>query len=245
MIQIYLCEDDPIQLRTLSSYVEKYLPFHDFNQRLACATTDPYVLLKELKQSKEVGLYFLDIDLQTDIDGLELARRIRAYDPRGYVVFITTHGEGAPLTFLYQVEALDFIKKDEPDKLSERIWQCMKAAAMRELAVQKQNNNLITLKVDKTIITLNQSDILFIQSDPAPHMLVIHMSNGMTRMTASFKELASILDSRFFRCHKSILVNLDHAVSYHSEKRELLMDNGEVCPVAIRVQSVLREKLET
>lgn len=243
MIQIYICEDNQKQLELLTKYVNNTLTFHTLNQRLTCAVTDPHVLLAEVKSSKETGLYFLDIDLNCDMNGLELAQKIRTYDPRGYIVFITTHSEMAAVTFSYKVEAMDFILKDEPDNICHRIYHCMTAAADREKTLQGQKNNLITLKVGQFIIPLNQSDIVFIQSDTAPHRLIIHTNHGIQQITASFKELESLLDSRFFRCHHSILLNLDHVVHYDVKKRIVWMDNQENCPVSVRMSSSLKSHL--
>ena len=244
MIQIYICEDNQKQLELLTKYVHNTLLLHTLNQQLACTVTDPHALLTEVKSSKETGLYFLDIDLNCDMNGLELAQKIRTYDPRGYIVFITTHSEMATVTFSYKVETMDFILKDEPDSICDRIYHCMTAVAEREKILQSQKNNLVTLKVGQFIIPLNQSDIVFIQSDTTPHRLIIHTSHGIQRITASFKELESLLDSRFFRCHHSILLNLDHVVHYDVEKRIVQMDNQESCSVSVRMSSSLKSHLK-
>ncbi len=243
MIQIYICEDHQNQLELFTRYVNNTLTFHALNQRLACATTNPHTLLAEVKSSHEIGLYFLDIDLNCHMNGLELAQKIRTYDPRGYIVFITTHSEMAATTFSYKVEAMDFILKDEPDNIRDRIHQCMMAAADREKTLQNQNNNLITLKVGQFMIPLSQSDIVFIQTDTVPHRLILHTAHGIQQITASFKALETLLDSRFFRCHNSVLLNLDHVVCYDAQKRAVLMDNQKTCPVSVRASSFLKSRL--
>ena len=43
--------------------------------------------------------------------GLEVARKIRGRDPYALIVFVTTHSEFMPLSFRYQVSALDYIDK--------------------------------------------------------------------------------------------------------------------------------------
>ena len=43
--------------------------------------------------------------------GLEVARKIRDRDPYALIVFVTTHSEFMPLSFRYQVSALDYIDK--------------------------------------------------------------------------------------------------------------------------------------
>lgn len=49
------------------------------------------------------------------MNGFELAQEIRKFDPRGFIIFITTHAELSYMTFTYKVEALDYIIKDDID----------------------------------------------------------------------------------------------------------------------------------
>lgn len=128
MLDIYLCEDSKEQLLNWKKTVENYIMMSTENCTLKCAASTPKELLTIRKESSLTGLYFLDIDLQSSINGLELAQEIRKIDSRGYIVFITTHSEMNLLTFRYKIEAMDFILKDEPDNLPTRICDCIKTA---------------------------------------------------------------------------------------------------------------------
>lgn len=243
MIPIYICEDNRQQLEMFSRIIRDYLEFEEPDMKLALAAADPYELLKMLREQKDTGLYFLDIDLQSDISGLELAQKIREHDPRGYIVFITTHSEMLSLTFRYQVEAMDFIMKDQPDQLAARLRQCIKTALQNYTVLQKKQDKIIPLKIDKHTVNLNQNDIIFIESDPTPHRLVIHTRCGIKRVSGSLKELENTLDSHFFRCHNSILANTAHIASFDRAHHELVMDNGEVCPVSLRMLAEMKKIL--
>lgn len=61
-------------------------------------TEDPYEFIEYIKENTASGIYFLDVDLKSDINGIQLAEQIREYDPRGFIVFITTHAEMSYLT---------------------------------------------------------------------------------------------------------------------------------------------------
>ncbi|MBA5760556.1 response regulator, partial [Escherichia coli] len=69
------------------------------------STGDPFELVSRMPRHQGMGLYFLDIDLgQPDMNGFELAQEIRKFDPRGFIIFITTHAELSYMTFTYKVE---------------------------------------------------------------------------------------------------------------------------------------------
>lgn len=243
MIHIYVCEDNQRQLETICNTIKTILDFEELNMALSFASANPYALLKKLRENKTTGLYFLDIELQTTINGLNLAQQIRTFDPRGYIVFITTHSEKLTLTFQYKVEAMDFILKDQPDQITERIRQCILKAASINDTLQKQIDNFITIKIENASVKLNQNDIVLIESDSTPHKLIIHTRNGIKRISGSIKELEATLDSRFCRCHNSILVNTDHVSSFQREQRKLTLDNGETCPVSIRMLATIKRRL--
>lgn len=243
MIQIYLCEDNQAQLETYSKIIRDFLVFDETGFVFTLATSDPYILLEKRKENKNPGLYFLDIDLQASINGLKLAQQIRRLDPRGYIVFITTHSEMLSLTFEYKVEAMDFILKDRPEQLSDRIRHCIHTAKENDTRFQKQKENIIAIKIDNVLVRLNQNDIIFVELDSNPHRLIIHTSHGVKRIPGTLKELETNLDSRFCRCHNSVLVNIEHVISFNRASRQLLMDNNEICPVSMRMLSKIREIL--
>ncbi|VJR00537.1 response regulator [Streptococcus pneumoniae] len=72
----------------------------------------PDQLLAEVHEKGAHQLFFLDIEIRNEeMKGLEVARKIRDRDPYALIVFVTTHSEFMPLSFRYQVSALDYIDK--------------------------------------------------------------------------------------------------------------------------------------
>jgi len=72
MIEIYFCEDNENLLKQYVNAARNYQNYHDDELLISCATTNPYKLLRKLNNLQGIGLYFLDIDLKTDINGFEL-----------------------------------------------------------------------------------------------------------------------------------------------------------------------------
>lgn len=244
MIQIYICEDEKAQLYHLTELIKKLLLFSDDEIALYCAVQKPEVLLEKRKETKEVGLYFLDIDLQANMNGLELAKQIRALDPRGYIVFITTHGEMLIETFAYQVEALGYILKDQPELLEKKVGQCIQSALLRENTREQQQGNSIPVKQDNRLLRINQSDILYVESGSMSHKVAIYTVSGIRQAPGSLKSLQDSLDGRFYPCRSSVLVNIDHVDHLQPISRKLIMDNGAIFTVSTRLLPTIRQALE-
>ena len=126
MLKVFICEDNKIQKNKFKNFIEKIIGTKDYSIKIEKSTSNPYEILDYLKTNKTCGIYFLDVNLNSDINGIQLAEQIRKYDPRGFIIFITSHAEMSYLTFLYKVEALDYIIKDNYNNISQRIEECLK-----------------------------------------------------------------------------------------------------------------------
>lgn len=107
MLSIFVCEDNNEQREKFTKIIQNLILIENFDMELKLSTSKPDDILDYLAENDVSGLYFLDIDLKSSINGIELASMIRQYDPRGFIVFITTHSEMSYLTFIYKVEAMD------------------------------------------------------------------------------------------------------------------------------------------
>src|SRR4051794_9929355 len=110
MQKIYICEDNLSQLNDIKEIIENYILIEELDMEIILATQNPDELIQVLEDNPpSKAIYFLDIDLNHQLDGIQLAQHIRQVDDLGRIIFITTHAELAPVTFRYKVEALDYI----------------------------------------------------------------------------------------------------------------------------------------
>ena len=87
MLDIFVCEDNAVQRQTIVQTIQNAVLIEELDMRIVLDTEDPHVLLEELKSSQNTGIYFLDIDLGRNMNGMKLARQIRLFDPRGFIIF--------------------------------------------------------------------------------------------------------------------------------------------------------------
>lgn len=122
MLKVFICEDNNLQRDKIKSTVENTIIIENLDMKVALSTGKTQDIIDYLENNKGSGLYFIDIDLNSDMNGIQLAERIRQYDPRGFIVFVTTHGEMSYLTFIYKIEVMDYIIKDDYSNVGERIY---------------------------------------------------------------------------------------------------------------------------
>ncbi|MGL4655870.1 MAG: LytR/AlgR family response regulator transcription factor [Sarcina sp.] len=209
MLNIFICEDDKVQLSRVKKIVEDFILIEDLDFNLAVTTDDPYKVLEEVEKSENSGIYFLDIDLKSDINGIELAKKIREKDPRGYIIFITTHGEMSYLTFTYKVEAMDFIVKDICDDLPDRVRSCIRDAYNKHSFIGK-DKKMLSIEVDNKIISIEQDKIIFFETSEKVHKLKLYTSSRVIEFYGQMRDMEEKVDDNFIRIHRSYLINKNY-----------------------------------
>ncbi len=234
MLKIFVCEDNKEQRDRFAKIIKDVIIIENFDMELALAADKPEEIVAYISENTVSGLYFLDIDLKAAINGIELAAQIRKYDPRGFIVFVTTHAEMSYLTFMYKVEAMDYIIKDNYSNIKERIHQCITDAHTKYTAKTTDLQKIFSLKTEDKIINIEYNKILFFETSPTIHKIIVHAVDRQIEFYAKMKDIEEKLDERFYRCHKSYIVNKDNIKEIDISNRCIYMINGEECLISTR-----------
>lgn len=199
MLNVYMCDDNIEYLNYFKKIVENNIIIEDYDMNIVLATDNPNNIISEVQKTTETGIYFIDIELSTNINGLQLATRIREYDSRGFIIFVTTHSEMTYLNFEYKIEAMDFIIKDMPN-LKYRISNCLKTINNRyKKTVKKDIVKTFTIKIKDKIITEEYNNIFLFGVSATAHKIIMVAQNRQIEFCTSLKEIEQNLDDRFFR----------------------------------------------
>lgn len=235
MLNVYICEDNLIQKDKITSLVEEIIQVEKLEMKIALSVQDPEEVLAFISKNKETGIFFLDIDLKHRINGMELAQQIREYQPRCFIIFVTTHSEMSYMTFTYKVEAMDFILKDNPKDLRNRIHQCLiHSAQLYKEQLGESYTNLFQLKLGSKIREIPYMDILYFEASNNCRKIIIHTVNGTMEFNGKLKEIEKQLDNRFYRCHRSCIVNKDKIKEIKTNEGQILLENNEICMISVR-----------
>ena len=235
MLNIFVCEDDTIQRQTIVQIIQNTVLIEELDMQLVLDTKDPYVLLEKVRASHNTGIYFLDIDLGSNMNGLKLAQQIRLSDPRGFIIFITAHSELSFMTFQYRVEAMDFILKDNPAETKVKIRECLLNAIERYTLQTNKVHKVYSIQTGGRKISVDYEDIFFFETSSNIHKVVLHAKNRQIEFSGTIKDLINTLDDNFIRCHRSFLVNKNNIKEVDAKKRIIYFPNGETCLMSMRM----------
>lgn len=163
MIDIYICEDNKKHLELFKKYITNTILIENLDMKIALATSNPHELLEQISSLGNIGLFFLDIDLQSSINGLATAQQIRELQPRCFIIFITSHSEMSFLTFQYKTEALDFIIKDSSDHIKQKIHENLLKVEERYTSMNNSLNKTFTILQHDKRIAIDYNDIIFLK----------------------------------------------------------------------------------
>ena len=85
MLNIFVCEDNTAQRQIIVQTIQNTVLIEELDMQLVSDAEDPYMLLEKVKTSQNTGIYFLDIDLNSNMNGMKLAQQIRLLDRKSVV----------------------------------------------------------------------------------------------------------------------------------------------------------------
>lgn len=240
MINIFICDDNISYQTFLKTTIDKILNHNSYEAHICGLYDMPDKLLHNIKPDYSHNLYFLDIEFPCEMNGIELATKIREIDHNCHIIFITTHDEMSPLTFKYKVEALGYISKDTPQNVEHEIKSCLDILFSRLPRDLNQSKKLTTYILGQKI-TVPYDDILYIEPSLTPHKVILHTPTKNIEIPSTMKAISEELPAIFFKCHKSCIVNINNIKSVDVPSQKLLMKNNSTCVCARRYASYIKK----
>ncbi len=242
VMSIFILEDDVIQAQQLKRLVTKICEQHQLPYDFIKVTSKSADIIENIPQTTYVPIYFLDIEIKgKERKGLEVAQEIRKYDPRGIIVFVTTHSEFAPISYQYMVSAFTFIDKGLSYEKRYPIFE--------KCLLHYQATNKVDLPADdfiventNTTVRVPFAEVEYVMTDQ-PHRLALVATERIIYFYGTLKEVERI-DERLLRCHQSYLVNKVQIASYDAVEKIIILKSGKRVPVSRRLVRKVRQMIK-
>ena len=230
MTEVYLCDNEPAWIEQMEQAVLDFMMSSDWALTVACRATTPEELLDQLTQhNTSGGIYFLDINLKSEMNGIELGAKIRKLDPEAVLIFVTTHDELVMDTFRLKLQATDYILKDNGN-LRAQIGETLRVVESRYGCFSgRPSAPRIRLKADGFVHYIIKNDIYYVESKTNQHKLSVHLRSEMFTLAMPLKEVAELLGEDFIFCRRGCLINPLHVIAIDRKSKEIVFDNKERC----------------
>lgn len=216
-MKIAICDDDGKQMQELDRIVHSWSV--DVSQKVEIRTyPSGEAFLFDYEAEPDFDLLLLDIEMP-GIDGISLAKKIRASGNRVEIIFLTSHtefyGEG------YEVDALHFLIKP----VKEEKLRAVLTKAVEQLVLEPP---FLIVRCNGETVKLYESEIWYIEA--FLHYIVIYTGMKEIRIMEKISEMEIRLTHDFYRCHRSYLVSLKHVKKI--ARNEVTLENGTILPLA-------------
>ncbi len=202
MFKIAVVDDDPNYRELIVSYLKRY-EGESGNRLDISQYSDGSDLTTELSGRIDSGfdLILLDVEMKF-MDGIETARKIRQFDLKTVIIFITNAPQYAISG--YEVDAMDYVLKPiNYFPFSQTVHRAIGRMKEREHKFVFLSGKGYAYKVDLF-------NLKYVEVDG--HKLDFYLADKDTPLTIneSMKKIESQLgDKMFFRCSQGYLVNLE------------------------------------
>lgn len=200
MIRVALCDDVSVCNKKLENLLDKYAKKNGIEIKTDLYVNGVDLLAKYCKRKYDI--LFLDIAMP-QMDGYEVAKKIRDVDYDIPIVFCTSFYNFSNAQRGYDVRAKDFLKKpvsyNKIESILNKVYKKKLNAAEERFIVRTRTG----------FMAIQLSDIILFKSKNK--ITNVYTVNGEFCIHSKLYKLEEKLGDNFFcRCHCSYLVNLDY-----------------------------------
>ncbi len=210
-LKILICDDVRRDAELMRGHVAAYLESHSISAETECACDEESVAAS-IEKAAGYDLIFLDIYMK-DMNGVELARRLRERGVDVKIVFVSTSRDHALEAFgvnasQYLVKPVEYIDVERTLDL---------------VLDGKLTRKSFPIQTEHGVVSLSLKDIVY--SETQRHYQCILLADGTTvRARLSCSALFSELGGRpeFVRAGVSYIINLNYVLRINSSFAELV-----------------------
>lgn len=220
-VKIAVCDDEKNIRAYLVSLIKK--------QAIECSIMEYASADEYLSDGREYDLLFLDIEMGGSgalMDGMELARNIRAMDTGRQPIIIFVTGYEKYVYDAFDVGAFQYLVKPVDEHKFAEVFS--RAVGQIASEVEKRRKKLVIPYAGGSK-AIPFHDIYYMESQN--HNIVLYLKSGNQTCTSRLEyygkigDLEKELAGQFYRIHRGYLINLFHVESY--DRTEVRMANGD------------------
>lgn len=216
MIRIAVCDDEAVMQEELADKISSFFKKEKMEISILKFLSGEALL----QYDGCLDIIFLDIQMKGR-NGMDTANMLRSHGYKGFLIFITIMEE---LVFdSFEVQAFDYMVKPIEN---ERFMRTMKRLLF---SVRETPKASLLVRRGSECRIISFDEIIYCEVINRKVFLFL-LNKEVVDYYDKLELLEKKLDGRFFRCHRSYLVNLKYLKGYHNGMAYL--ENGRSIPVS-------------
>lgn len=228
MINFVICDDNLNVVKKLSSMLEAIFIKNNFDAQVVFSSNNAQKVL-DFVDSNKTDVLVLDINLKSNITGLEIAKKVRKNNKNCYLIFTTGHLEYAMVA--YKLKTFDYLAKPiTMERLEDTIIRLFEDI---DCSSKKY------IKIDNKNTLVDENEIQYIKRNGMK--LVFHTNYKDYETYTSFNKIQPMLPDNFVRCHKSYIANINKVINVEPVTNTLFFGNDSYCDIGPKYKKDLME----
>lgn len=227
MIRIVTVEDNKQTQMLIKKILREMDIFKDEEIKVDYFTKYTNELKEIIKDNSERKIYIMDIELETRVSGIDIAKFIRDNDWESEIIFITNHDKMFETVYRSVYEIFDFIEKFH--EMESRLKKDLKIIFKRNF-----DNKMFKFSSRNLNLQIFYRSITYIYRDKEERKIVINTDKTNYAINLSVTDSLNYLDDRFKLVHRACIVNTDRVEAYNWSKGFFILDTGEKVPMLSR-----------
>lgn len=240
MVSFIVYDDDSSRRDLCSKVIKKFL--FSTNDYYKIIEFDKYnfAISEKMKHIEGARVYIINVDVSGP-NPLNIARKIREDgDFISPIILITNKNKTSVIDDIQNVLFLDIIEMD--NNFISNMYNCLKNA--HKIVTR---HSVYTFSVFDEVYRIPYKDIYFIKKNLKDDSVTIYTKDDSYLHYITVKALEKMLkkDPRFFKAHRSCIINLYNVSSYDKKCNIVVFKNGMTVDLVSRQnKSILAQKLK-
>lgn len=222
MINFIICDDNTEFLKKEKQIVDNFMMKYDIEYKCVLFTEYDKKFNSIVAKDEGFKVYLLDIQTKNG-SGLDAARKIREeYDDWvSIIIIVTAFNEFKYEALGNRLYLLDFINKLNrcDSKLKEDLDIVIKHYDNRKKSLSYEYNHVIK--------KIEFRHIIYIEKEAESKRCIINTTYGEQIINKTLNETLKMLDNRFVKTSRSMIVNTDFVKEYDVKENKLYFSTGE------------------
>lgn len=217
MLKFAICDDEPYMAQEIANQLSRYMNGEQITSYCVSSFQNGCSLLES---GCDFDVIFLDIQME-HLNGMETAKMLRQRKNHSLLIFVTVLKECVFDAF--EVEAFDYLLKPlDSGHFKRTMDRIIKSLQQRE------TKNIVVQRGTSCDVILLAEIVYF---EVQGRKIYIHQRSGkITDYYDKLDDLAQRIDGRFFRCHRSYLVNIEYVRGCNAG--QVILSQGNKIPVS-------------
>lgn len=226
-MKIAICDDSKIDLMLSAMLIKNY--FKSKSRSCCIETYDSGdSIISDIKNGECYDIIFMDIYIGNEL-GINVAKQLRELGYENILIFSTITDEYAVEG--YSVKASGYLVKP---------YSQSGISAVLDGILQYHADETLEVRCRSTVRYIPFKDISYIES--CNNHCVVHTDKEEITVYKKLDDIQlSLIDSssRFLRCHRSYIINMDHIVA---AEENFLLDNGDIVLIKAKNSTAIKKE---